>query len=861
MSEADCEAGAGGARVTTPGGVPNLPVGALTLDTLVSRLEDMSPEAMRARAGERWPSIFGYSTGGDIMSDLSLSGIIAKLFSGFNSVVANADPADIDGPEDLPGLLWDFITSLPVVGELVGLLEAIIGEYDGDDEVLLAIQEIFMPLRRLVQLVAGKDVDWPTAGEVAEGWEDLGAILRAVLSNTFNPGQNLWPMGMFPDADSVAGSGVWVFDPGVTRSSDSTGSVRATADGTMKALLSAPASVTPGQEVDPSIFVRWAGYVGAGTPVQLQMAEYHRSGSTVERVGVKTIVAFGPTAATGGWAELAGTYKAPEDGSVNEVRGRVVLTSAATAGTFNFDDAKAHGKLLAAWISDLPEGLQDLLARIKAVIDAVVQSFTGESSIGNTMEDLLFALQNIRDDVVAGVLGPGTIGGTIRELVNAIVGGAVGESGDDAELSDVQTFIELISSWANRGRLSFDLLGIRNNKPADSGLLPSERSNFNLSEINTQFSLAPGTSLIAFDYIEESMAIGVVSWIGWGVSGITEFYVNIYKVVLDRGDLKLGDLLHASPNVVGILEGTASPGAFISYQIDEEDVPAAVAGDLLAYELIAVGGTHTVRGRTFSLPVHQSAPIGSQAATRTVASPGSAPSSLAKTDIAWSQDAPWIGIAVDTGSGSDHHDPFIQPLKPGVTIPVPNWATHVDVVVLGKGGNGAPGIVGFYGNPGTPGSFNTATWVRGTHFSGAATIVEFEGSTVSIPGHSVTANNGSNGSGQRHAPLGVPIGRGPGTLEYNGIRAIGGVDQRAYGGNGAAPGGAGNGGHWFGVYTEGGRGASPQAWVQFRKDLLPGEAPGGSEGDTTPPNLAGLTVSVTATSSKITLTPSGAVDE
>ncbi|HRC52858.1 MAG TPA: hypothetical protein PK331_18305, partial [Gordonia sp. (in: high G+C Gram-positive bacteria)] len=127
--------------MTTPGGVPNLPVGALTLETLASKIEDMSTSAMRGRAGERWPSIFSSSTGGNIMSDLSPAGIIAKLFAGFNSVVANADPADIDGPEDLPGLLWEFIESLPVVGELVGLLEAIIGEYDGDDEVLLAIQE------------------------------------------------------------------------------------------------------------------------------------------------------------------------------------------------------------------------------------------------------------------------------------------------------------------------------------------------------------------------------------------------------------------------------------------------------------------------------------------------------------------------------------------------------------------------------------------------------------------------------------------------------------------------------------------------------------------------------------------------
>ncbi|MGZ9830158.1 hypothetical protein ACXYTP_24920, partial [Tsukamurella ocularis] len=65
----------------------------------------------------------------------------------FNSAVANADPADINGPEDLPELLLSFIENLPVVGEFVGLLEAILGTYDGDDPTLLQIQALFGFLR------------------------------------------------------------------------------------------------------------------------------------------------------------------------------------------------------------------------------------------------------------------------------------------------------------------------------------------------------------------------------------------------------------------------------------------------------------------------------------------------------------------------------------------------------------------------------------------------------------------------------------------------------------------------------------------------------------------------------------------
>ena len=135
--------------MTTPGGIPNLPVGSLTLPTLAAKLQDMSGTAMHSRAAERFSSIFDTSTGGDPLLTLTPFGILTRIWAEFNSAVANADPADINGPEDLPGLLLKFIEDLPVVGELVGLLEAILGTYDGDDPVLLEIQEIFTLIRNL----------------------------------------------------------------------------------------------------------------------------------------------------------------------------------------------------------------------------------------------------------------------------------------------------------------------------------------------------------------------------------------------------------------------------------------------------------------------------------------------------------------------------------------------------------------------------------------------------------------------------------------------------------------------------------------------------------------------------------------
>lgn len=183
--------------MTTPAGVPNLPAGALTSETLAAMLQDHSTAAMRGQIRSRMPSIFNSSTGGNVDNDLSMFGLIAKLFSAVNSGIRNADPADIQGPSDIPELLWDFIESLPLIGQLIGLLEAINGNYDGDDETLLAIQIIHEPLRRILQLLTGHDEGdgWPTAADVGDGWLHLHDAqnnkIQGVIDNIYNAFANL----------------------------------------------------------------------------------------------------------------------------------------------------------------------------------------------------------------------------------------------------------------------------------------------------------------------------------------------------------------------------------------------------------------------------------------------------------------------------------------------------------------------------------------------------------------------------------------------------------------------------------------------------------------------------------------------
>jgi hypothetical protein len=170
--------------VTTPGGVPNLPQGALTPATLASSLQDMSEAAMKSRADARFPATFNTSTGGN-PSGGGLFGVMTTIWAGVNSLIAQSDPADITGPDDLPPLFVEFIENLPLVGELLGLLDAINGNFTGTDPTLLAVQNIFAPIRKLVQLFSGTGAGYPTPAEIAAGWADLNDAITDAVTDAY----------------------------------------------------------------------------------------------------------------------------------------------------------------------------------------------------------------------------------------------------------------------------------------------------------------------------------------------------------------------------------------------------------------------------------------------------------------------------------------------------------------------------------------------------------------------------------------------------------------------------------------------------------------------------------------------------
>ena len=184
--------------MTTPGGTPGLPSGTvLTLENLESRVQDMTSSAMKGRAIEWFPDLANNTTGGNPASLLSPFGFLTDVWSRFNSTVANADPAAINSVDDLGDLFVEFVENLPVIGMFVRLAEAFLGQYDGDDEVLLTIQSLFGTIPKLLGgLLSGSMIPSLDASKIISGQFltdlipglDVSKIVSGIFGGGFIPG-------------------------------------------------------------------------------------------------------------------------------------------------------------------------------------------------------------------------------------------------------------------------------------------------------------------------------------------------------------------------------------------------------------------------------------------------------------------------------------------------------------------------------------------------------------------------------------------------------------------------------------------------------------------------------------------------
>lgn len=679
----------------------------------------------------------------------------------------------------------------------------------------------------------------------------FGTIIPALLSkinigSLTNEPQNLLPQPKFVTG-SINDNPRWSVFSGSSRSADGSGCARLVANGTAQALRSGRTPddkilVGANQTFTAEIHVRHSGYTGSGETVLLQVVPFNSAGVALAPF---TMDAYAPTVANLDWPghKLAGEYPVPD--GVEGVQVRVLVTSPALTGTLDFDDGfggqgDQSGLFQMGWIEGLGEALLDLRSVNQLVIDTVVNAIKGTSNALHSLEELFEAILHIPAGNVGGVAGPGTIAETALEILAGLVGGLSGSGSPSSGggIADLFNISKVLAAAAAMGENAFQILSQRNNTDLDKGLLPSGRSNYGITSVNTTLSATQSASLAARLRVKEDLTVGVISWLGCGTSGMTAFYMNVRKLDAN-GDW---DLVHHSPNILAELVPGTTPG-WTFYQLDTPIEQKA--GETYEYEWVPVGGTHSVRGISTAddIPDHPFAQVVGMAATRdNSSSPDSPPASIAKADVVTSGNIPWVEIAIDTGSGIGHYDDIFGYVTESGDITIPSWVNFIDLTAVGGGGGGMQGTIGFHGEPGSPGLYKSVTWQRGIHFGDNAVLTFTKGiggigaygagadgtaSTWSIPGYSITAEPGVGGTQQQ---LGAnPIGRGPGAYEYKGQPIIGGGDQKTTGADGVAPGGAGNGGNGL-LFQPGGDGADGRGYYGFRQNPLEGESPVGGPG-------------------------------
>lgn len=424
--------------MTTPGGVANLPQGALTIETLASKLQDMTGNAMKSRAVERFPSIFDGSTGLSPASDITPFGILTRIWAEVNSLIANSDPNDIQGPEDLPPLLLEFIEGLPVVGEFVGLLEAILGTYDGDDDTLLTIQGIFAPIRTLVQFVGeiGGVFSLLTKGSFLQG------LIPVTAGSITTDQPNLYgDAGEYPPGSIAAGS-EWYVDVDSSRLDDGTGSATVECDGRYHALRSGYGptdriAVGAGQTFTPAEYCSHEGFSSVGgDPILLQVVPFIENGTQLPEVTVDT---YAPDTADVAWPGhlMSGTYTVPA--GVVEVQSRKLITDGALAGFVHFDSAKAvrASKLKQSAIDGLEDDIAAGFGQFNAIVDTIVNTFTGVTGVGHELSELENALVSIPAHFIQGIGGAVNMAESITSGWDALVSGLLGRQVSNVGAADI----------------------------------------------------------------------------------------------------------------------------------------------------------------------------------------------------------------------------------------------------------------------------------------------------------------------------------------------------------------------------------------------------------------------------------------
>lgn len=252
------------------------------------------------------------------------------------------------------------------------------------------------------------------------------------------------------------------------------------------------------------------------------------------------------------------------------------------------------------------------------------------------------------------------------------------------------------------------------------------------------------------------------------------------------------------------------------------------AGEIFGVEWhpIGSGSGHNIVGDTTWINYdHPTVFPRRKASTRSAGSSTGMPADVSSPTYA--NTIPLVEFAASTGNPPAPHSPLLMTFTTVETssVPIPDWANTVQLIVISGGGRGAAGT-GFYGLNGAGGDggvIGTLILTRGTHFT-SGDIVNYTvgpGSTGSGAGGTssagvgafgVTRSGGTDGSGVGTGS--VTHGLSPGSVTVDSVPYAGGAEQASAGANGNPYGGGGAGG---GFYGAGGYGAQGVVWVRFKQ--------------------------------------------
>ena len=150
--------------------------------SLGNLLQNPSVSKFANLGGGRFPGVFFSQPAGSPLNPSMPLGFITDLFAKFASYVAQADPATINKPEDLQGLITDFVVGLPLssLGSASNPLEQIQFSLDG---VFTDLDNIFDYYSGLLttttRIQNGINQGW-IDGDESEADADIFATMRSV---------------------------------------------------------------------------------------------------------------------------------------------------------------------------------------------------------------------------------------------------------------------------------------------------------------------------------------------------------------------------------------------------------------------------------------------------------------------------------------------------------------------------------------------------------------------------------------------------------------------------------------------------------------------------------------------------------